>query len=336
MQELHAGLDVADRTTAICILDECGDIVLEDTAETTPDSIAAVLRPYRRRLKTVGQETGTKSVWLHKGLERAKYPIRSLDARIAHAALKARINKTDQNDARGIASLLVRGIYTTSYIKSDEAIRVRMILNMRDALLRKNKDLQGLARSIKKQLGIEAKPVKRRAKGTGTDSEVSLQAAMASLERMRKALEEEISELDRLVQALADGSPVCQRLMTIPGVGVITALTFIAAVDDPHRFKSSRDVGSYFGLTPRTFQSGGASRSGGISHRGDTTVRRTLYMAARSLLINSHSGCSMKRWGRRLMEKKKARGVGYIAVARKLAVLMHHLWITGEDFDPGR
>lgn len=333
MAKLHAGLDVADKTTAICIIDEQGTVVLEAVADTTPAAIAAVLRPFRRSLKSIGQEAGGKSSWLHKGLQEAKFPIHSLDARHAHAALKARLNKTDANDALGLATLVARGIYTPAYIKTDEAIRIRLILSMREALLRKVVDLKGAVRMAHKLLGQEAPVQKRKRKPVENDDRAS--AAISSVLRVAEVADLEVKALSEVLRALVDESPLCQRLMGIPGVGAITALTFVAAIDDPHRFKSSRDVGPYFGMSPRTFQSGGISRSGGISHHGDRAARKALFIAARVMLTHSHSTCSLRLWGLKLA-KAKGLKIASVAVGRKLAVLMHHLWMTGEDFDPAR
>jgi transposase len=149
------------------------------------------------------------------------------------------------------------------------------------------------------------------------------------------SLQEQHEVLDRSVRAIAMGDNICCRLMSIPGVGPITALSFVVAIDDPARFTSSRVVAAYLGLTPRVFQSGVSLKSGGISHRGDSMTRKTLVAAARTLLLKAKTDCALKRWGLQIA-KSKGYKIAYIAVARKLAVLMHHLWITGEDFDPAR
>lgn len=333
MQKLYAGLDVADKTTAICVIDAQGKVVLEASTATTPEAITATLKPFRRRLKAVAQEAGGKSAWLHRELLREKIPIHSLDARHAHAALKARLNKTDANDALGLATLVARGIFTPAYMKAEETIRIRVVLSLREALIRKSLDLRGSLRMARKLLGEDTISPRRRPKPTARGNDVA--SAIFSVTRVVEGLRAEIELLNRVVEAIVEESPVCRRLMTIPGVGVITALTYVAAVDDPFRFRTSRDVGPYFGLAPRVFQSGSGSRSGGISHRGDRVARKALFVAARALLINSRSTCSLRRWGLRLRATKGLK-VACIAVARRLAVLMHHLWVTEQDFDPAR
>lgn len=335
MKNLFAGLDVADRTTAVCIVDSRGGIVFEGSSETTPEQIAALLKPYRKSLQTVGLETGTNADWLFKALSKSKLPMRCLDARQAHAALNARLNKTDANDAQGLARLLAGGSYALVHVKSDEAARIRTLLTLRDALVNRSVDLRRIARVGAKKLADCDALSGRGQKVYHTAARNSSEVALASITRMADILKAECRELDSLVETLASDNPITSRLMTIPGVGPITALSFYATVDDPSRFSSSRLVAAYFGLTPRVFQSGVSSRSGGISHRGDEFVRKALYAAGRTMLIRCKTDCALKRWGLRLAKQKGARSA-YTAVARKLAVLMHHMWVTGEDFDPAR
>lgn len=267
MTKLFAGLDVADRSTALCIVDEKGKLILETVTATTPEAIREVLRPYRRHLKSVGQESGMKSAWLHKELAKAKFPMVCLDARHANAALRARINKTDGNDALGLATLLARDIYTPSYVKSDQAMRIRTLLVLRESLVRKSRDLALCIRMSRKYLGSDH-PHPKRPKAARTEAEAVLPIAFATVERVGQGAATEAEILGKQIVQIANDDPICCRLMAIPGVGPMTAITFVSAIDDPTRFKSSRDVGPYLGLTPRTFQSGETTRSGGISHRG--------------------------------------------------------------------
>jgi transposase len=133
---------------------------------------------------------------------------------------------------------------------------------------------------------------------------------------------------------MAREDPVCQRLMSVPGVGAITALRFKAGVDDPARFKHSKTVAAHFGLTPRRFQSGEIDNSGHISKAGDPDVRSALYVAAHSLVVRSAEWSSLKAWGMRLA-KTKGHRCAMIAVARKLAVILHKMWLYGTDFRYG-
>jgi transposase len=337
MPKVHAGLDVSDQTTALCVLGKLGKPILETTVATTPAAIAAALKPYRRSLAAVALETGTKAAWLHKELTKLRFPMVCLDARHAHSALRAKPNKTDRNDARGLATLLNRGLFTTAYIKSDESIRIRLLLSTRKAIQRKALDLQMSARMAAKIFGahMERKGGRLVEKRKGHAKDDLLLLLSHTTVRASDALMAEVAILDDLVKDMASEDPVCQRLMTIPGVGPITALTFRAAVDDPARFKSSRTIGAYFGLTPRRTQSGQIDFQGRITRRGDPTVRTALCAASSSLLTRSKSQSTLRLWALRLKEEKGF-GVAAVACARKLAVIMHRMWVTGEEFDPKR
>lgn len=335
MGRLYAGLDVGDQTTSICVVDTDGAVVEEISAASTPEAIVQVLRRHRRRLQHVGLETGSKASWLYRGLVKAKYPAVCLHAYHAHSVLKTQLNKTDANDAHGLALLLCRGIFREAHVKSDAAMRQQAVLTIRQGLIMKLRDLRTMIRMMEKYFGLEIICEYRSGTHADGESEAAFATALQSIELACAALDEERRKFDELVRELAEASPVCRRMMTIPGVGPITALTFVAAVDDPTRFRTSRDVGPFFGLTPRVFQSGSSSRTGGISHRGDKNTRKALFLAAQCLLARSKSKCRLRMWGLAIA-KRKAFKIAAVACARKLAVLMHHMWIEGEDFDPTR
>lgn len=337
MAKMFAGLDVADKTTAICVLNPTGEIVLEASAATEAAAIGDVLKPYRRMLGGIGHESGSKAMWLHKELAKKKWPVVCLDAMHTHAALAANRNKTDKNDARGIAEVLSRGIYTTAYVRSDASQNARTILTHRKAIIRKRIDLERLTAMNLKLIGgklsktddgaLMAVPQKRKR----LESDVSL--VFAGTLKIVEVLRAEGERLDKLVERLAKEDPICRRLMTVPGVGPVTAYAYRAAVDDPHRFTSSRNVAAHFGLTPRTFQSGEASYTGRISKRGDVEMRSLLYQAASSIINISKSPWRVRLWAKHLASTKGFK-VGAVACARKLAVVMHKMWITERDFDP--
>jgi transposase len=334
MPKLYAGLDVSNATTSICIVDFDGVVRFECSTQTDPTSIAAALRPYRRSLQYVGQESGSRAAYLHKALLDAKYPMECVDARHAHAYLTQQLNKTDANDAKGIALLLARGLFSRAYIKSDEAIRIRAVLGLRETLLFQAITIRNALAGTRRALGYElAESRKKRSGDEG--SRPAMLTALASAASGIEALQIESRRLDACVREIARDHPVCQRLMAVPGVGPITALTFVAAIDDPSRFRSSRTVAAYLGLTPRVFQSGVSTRSGSISHRGDKSARTALYNAARALVSTSKTTWYAREWGRRIAREKGYK-VAYVACARKLAVIMHRLWVTGENFDPSR
>lgn len=332
MSGLHAGLDVADQTVCVCIVDDNGAVVFESLAATTPEAVAKVLRPYRRRLRQVGQETGGKAAWLHKELVKRRFPMICLDARHAQAALSAKPNKTDKNDARGLALLLARGIFTSAHVKSDDAQGIRLLLNVRKTLQRKALDLQTSMRMSAKSFGIPCHEKRRRVSTTEkAGDDPSLHRLFRVMQRASEQLLEEVKTLDRMVRKRALADPVCRRLMTAPGVGPITALTFRAAVDDPARFRRSRDVAAHFGLTPRRYQSGFTAFSGHITGKGDPTVRASLYDAACSLLNNTRSASELRSWAVSLRERRGFK-VAAVATARKLATVMHRMWVTERDF----
>lgn len=337
MAKLFAGLDVSDEKTSICVVNGNGTPVLEADVPTSAAAIGTALKPLKRHLREVGLESGTHAARLYKRLGNSGYPMVCLDARHAHASLSARRAKTDANDAQGLARLLARGIYTRSFVKSDDAQRIKMLLVLRRSMIRKAKDMEICVKMNLKQVDPAERNVLRegRPRKSANPVDAALQLATQGILRSITATTTEIASLQRVVEQLAKADPVCRRLMTIPGVGPLSALTYRHAVDDPFRFKSSRAVGAYFGLTPKVRQSGATHHIGGITRAGDSSVMAALYSSAHSMLTTSRSTSSLRRWGLRLAEKK-GRKVAYVAVARKLAILMHHLWITGQDFDPAR
>lgn len=334
MVKLYAGLDVADKTTSICVLKAGGEILLETVAETDAASIGLALKPYRRVIDKVGHESCAKAMWLNKELRRKQWPVVCLDALRTHAALAANRNKTDKNDARGIAEVLSRGIYTAAYVRSDASQVSRTILTHRRAVIRKRIDLERLTSSNLKLIGGKlvrdgdswtAKPQARRR------LDDNLKRVFGGTIAIIDLLRNEGDRLDALVSKLAHEDAVCRRLMTMPGVGPITAFAYRAAVDDPYRFKSSRSVAAHFGLTPRTFQSGDSCYIGHITKRGDTEVRSLLYQAAASLINISKSPWRVRTWAKDLAATKGFK-VAAVACARRMAVTLHRMWVTESDF----
>jgi transposase len=338
MGQLFAGLDVADKTTAICVVDGKGKTIWEGSAATDPSALSFALKPYKATLKTIGLEAGTKAAWLQRGLSAKRFPTVCLETRHTHAALSARPSKSDEGDANGIALMLSRGMYTTAHVKSAEAMHIRMLLIVRRTLLSKSLDLHITLRMTLKQFGIKLVRKEdrslvysdgaRRPNGAVRELSEPMMRAYADLVR-------EYSAVDRLVRAKAKSDPVCCRLMTIPGVGPITALSFRAAVDDPMRFRSSRDVAAYFGLTPRRFQSGETDVMGSITKCGDRSVRTTLFQAAHAMMNARRTQAPVRLWALELA-KRKCRNLAAVALSRKLCVLMHRMWLTERDFDPIR
>ena len=336
--EYFAGLDVSLRSCALCVVDSKGNAVLERELACDVDEITACLLSFSHPIERIGFEAGTMSQHLFYGLTNKGFDVVCMEARQVSAALSAMRNKTDKNDARGIAQILRTGWFSPVHMKSREAHGVRALLSCRKALLNKTIDLANEVRGLLKIFGLRLPKTVQH--GSFDDivrplitADNVLAHAMLPLLDARLVIYKHFLDLDRRVKRAASHDEVCMRMMTVPGVGPITSLTFKAAVDDPARFKSSRTVGAHFGLTPRRYQSGEHDNPGRISRAGDRDVRATLYSAANALLMRSMAGSQIKSWGMRLM-RTKGRRRAVVAVARKLAVLLHRLWADGTQFRP--
>jgi len=332
----HTALDVSLRTVSICIVDGEGNICFEGKAASDVEEIIVTLHRFSPEIRSVGFEAGTLTQHLSYGLQAAGFEVICMEARQVNAALSAMRNKTDRNDARGIAQILRSGWYSRVHVKSMDSHLTRAMLTSRKAVLKKCVDLENEIRGLIRLLGIKlpgtvkhglfddhVRPIVEE-HGLMVDSLIPLLDA-------RLALYKTYLKLDSQVTAMARRDEVCQRLMTVPGVGAITALTFKAGVDDPSRFKRSRTVAAHFGLTPRRFQSGEVDNPGRISRAGDADVRSALYVAAHSLVVRSDQWTYLKAWGLRL-SKNKGHRKAVIAVARKLAVILHRMWVDETDF----
>lgn len=330
------GLDVALRSVALCLVDGEGEIVLERALACEVGEIAECLSGFGHSIERIGFEAGTMSQTLFHGLTAAGYDAVCMEARHVSAALSAMRNKTDRNDARGIAQVVRSGWYRPVHMKSVESHYIRSLLTSRKALLRRCIDLENEIRGLLKVFGIRLPPSlahHRFAQTVRPIIEVDDHLAFALLPMLeaQQVLLSSFQILDKRVKLAARQDPICDLLMTAPGVGAVTALHFKAAIDDPARFTSSRIVGAHFGLTPRRFQSGETDNQGRISRAGDGDVRSALYSAAHSLLTRTRTMSPLKSWGLRLI-KTKGRRRATVAVARKLAVILHRMWIEGTPF----
>jgi len=334
--EYFAGLDVGVKETAICVVNSAGAVVLEASAETTADAIHQALEGYARRLRRVGHEAGALSPWLHRGLQRLGLEVVLLETRHVHAALKAQRNKTDRNDARGVAQLVRSGWYRDVHVKSDDSYRLRLLLTHRRTLKRKFLDLENEIRHSLKVFGVKLHAAGRGSFEAHVRDAVAGDAFLAAMAepmlRARAALWAEYTRMHALVVQITVNDAICKRFMAIPGVGPVTALAFKTAVDAPERFARSRDVGAHFGLTPKREQSGTSiDFDGHISRQGDKEMRTLLYEAASCLLTRSKVWTSLKAWGMKLA-RHRGHKRAVTAVARKLAVIMHAMWRDGTDF----
>ena len=332
--DYFAGLDVSLETVSICIVNAAGDMLVEKKVEAEPSAIITVLKHFARPLKRVGLEAGPTSSWLYSELRGNGYPAICLECRHVKAGLSAMRNKTDRNDARGIAQLVRLGWFRQVYVKSEEAQRIRMLLVNRQQLLTKALDLENSVRGSLKVFGLRVGTVTRRTFESRVLELVAVDRVLTAITepmlRVRRALIEEFERLDRLCRRLARGDIVCRRLMTVPGVGTVVALTYRTGIDAPGRFSRSRDVGAHFGLTPRRYSSGQTDYDGRISCCGDAMVRTALYQAA-NVLLHHGRWSSLRSWAMRIAKRSSVKAAK-VALARRLAVVMHRMWVDGSDF----
>ena len=334
--DYYVGLDVSLRSVAVCVIDADGKHVFERAVACEIEDILACLRDVPAGQCRVGFESGAMSQHLYYGLRAAGLDVVCMEARQVNAALSAMRNKTDKTDARGIAQVLRSGWFNPVYIKSREAHAVRALLSSRKVVQRKCIDLANEVRGLFRVFGLRLPP---RIDQASFDERVrpiieadpDLSQALLPLLDARAVLYSTYRELDRRVKRAASHDEICMRFMAIPGVGPIAALTFRAAIDDPGRFTSSRTVAAHFGLTPRRYQSGEMDNPGRISKAGDRDVRSTLYAAANAMMMRSVASSEIKSWGLRLM-RRKGRRRAVVAVARKLAVIMHRMWADKTEF----
>lgn len=334
--DCFVGLDVSRRSVAVCVIDVEGQSVLERSVACEIDDIGRCLAGYPASELRIGFEAGAMSQHLFFGLRTAGFNVDCMEARQVNAALSGMRNKTDKTDARGIANVLRSGWFNPVHMKSREAHAMRALLSSRKAVQRKCIDLANEIRGLLRIFGLR---LPSRIDQASFDEQVrpiievdpDLSHALLPLLDARVVLFTAYRELDRRVKRAASNDETCPRFMAIPGVGPIAALTFKAAVDDLGRITSSRTVAAHFGLTPRRYQSGEMDSPGRISKVGDADVRSALYAAANAMVMRSVATSEIKSWGLRLL-RRKGRRRAVVAVARKLAVVMHRMWPDNSDF----
>jgi transposase len=334
-----AGLDVSLEETAVCVVDEAGGIVREARLPSEPEALVAFFRSLGLAMERIGLEACSLAAWLHEGLTAAGLPAVCLETRRAKAAMGAMPNKTDRNDARGIAQIVRTGWYRAVHVKSPACRSWRALLAARRLVLNKMRDVENGLRALLREAGLKLGTPARKELAARvrelTAADPVLSALAEPLLTIIAAMTCELARLTRRVLEIARAEPVCRRLMGVPGVGPLTALTFRATVDRPDRFRRSRDVGAHLGLTPKRYQSGETDVQGGISRCGDELARTALYEAAHSLLVRSRKWSTLRAWG---MQVARRRGLARarIAVARKLSTILHRMWIDGSDFRWGK
>jgi transposase len=333
--EHYVGLDVSLKLTAICVVDQTGSVLREGVVDSAPETIAEFVRSNAPSVVRIGLEAGPTATWLWTELKQLGLPVICIDARHAKAVLKMQINKSDRNDAAGIARIMQTGWFKEVRVKDLDSHAVRALLASRALLVKIKRDLENQVRGLLKNLGLVIGRAKFNVFAVRAEELVEgrpeLAAAVRPLLEARKSIELQIDDLDRKVLRLARINAQVRRFMTAPGVGPITALCFLATIDDPTRFKRSRSVGAYVGLTTRRYASGEVDWTGRISKCGDKMLRSYLYEAANVLLTRVAKWSALKAWGIRLAKRSGLRKAK-VAVARKLAVILHRMWIESTEF----
>jgi transposase len=332
----YAGLDVSLAETAICVLDEDGIIFREGTATSDPNDIADWLQQLGIALARVGLEAGTTAAWLYNGLKERGLPAICIDPRRLRAMTKTMPVKNDRNDARAIAGCMRVGWYSIVHVKSEASQEMRMLFANRRTLQTKQIDIENEIRGTLRVFGIKLSgritsgPFEKRALDL-IETLPRLGAMVRPMLIARTVLRQQCAVLHKMMLDMVRQDDTCRRLMTIPGVGAITAITYLTTIDDPVRFERSRDVGAHLGLTPKKYASGETDRNGGISKCGDVAMRSALYQAGLALLTRSTKHSSIRAWGLALVKRRGLRRA-IIAVARKLAIVMHRIWMDGTEY----
>lgn len=334
---MFAGLDVGGKRTAMCVVDEQGKIIWQGMVDTHPEMIAAALKRFQGQLAKVGLESGPFTPHLHRALTAMGYPVVCMDARRAADAIKSRRVKSDKADAWALAEMLRTGWFTAVHVKTLDSHRIKTLLGARDQLVRIKRSLGNQLRGLLRPFGIRlpsrvGTKIFAEAAHQATRSDAIMHAGITALLEALASIEAQLAKLDGALKELAGRSEVAWRLMSVPSIGPITALAYIAAIEDPHRFKRTRDIGAYLGLTERRYQSASTDIRMGISKQGDAMARHYLYEAANVLLTTVKKRFALRSWGLKLLKTlgpKKAR----VAVARKLAVLLGRMWKDGTHFE---
>lgn len=335
--EHYAGLDVSLEETAVAIVDGSGQVVREAKVASEIAAIDGWLRRTGLKLGRVGLEAGPLSTWLHGGIKERGWPAICIETRRLRAVTRVMPVKSDRKDAEAIAQAMRTGWYRAVHVKSPASQQLRVLLRHRKILQSKRQDLENELRGTLKAFGLKLGKVGAGKFAARVREIVAGEPWLARLAEpmlaARAALLKSFGELHALVLRIAKADRVCRQFMTIPGIGAVNALAYKTGIDDPTRFRHSADVGPHLGLTPRRYESGETEYVGAISKCGDAMVRSLLFEAALTMLCRVKAASSLKRWARRLAKKCGTRSAA-VALARRLAVIMHRMWLDGTDFNP--
>ena len=334
----YAGIDVSLEQSSVCVVDGSGKIVREGKVASEPEALIAWFASLGFDLARIGLEAGPLSQWLFAAMQEAGLAVELLETRHVRDAFKAMPVKSDRNDARGIAQLMRLGWFRAVHCKSIGAQEVRAVLTARKLMQAKLRDVENSLRGILRGFGLKVgKTTARSFAGRIRElvaGQATLEAMARSLLNARGVLLREFNALEKRVRNTARDHSQAKLLMTTPAVGPIVALTYAAGIDDPARFKSSKQTGAHFGLTPKKHQSGQTDRNGRISKIGDASVREALYQAAHVMLTKPIKGCpQLKSWAMRIARRAGMRKAK-VALARKLAVVLHRMLADNKPFNP--
>jgi transposase len=331
----YAGIDVSLEWSSICVVDASGKITQEAKVASEPEPLIAWFSALGIGLDRIGLEAGPMSQWLYAAMREAGLAVELLETRHVRDAFKAMPVKSDRNDARGIAQLMRLGWFRPVHCKSMAAQEVRALLTARKLVQSKLLDVEMSLRGILRGFGLKVGPTTPRRFARRivelVTGQPTLEAVAAALLAVHETLRREFDGFERRVRSMARADDRVRLLMSTPGVGAIVALTYVSAIDDPARFKSSKGVGAHFGLTPKMYQSGEKDFTGRITKIGDVSVRTALYEAAHIILTRPIKGGGLKSWAMKLAKRagmKKAK----VALARKLAVVLHRMWVDATNF----
>ena len=330
--EHHAGIDVSLELSSVCVVDGRGKIVREAKVASEPDALVSFFKGLGLPVKLIGLEAGPLSQWLHAGLMRAGFEAVLLETRHVKAALSAMTVKTDREDA---CQLLRMGWFQQVHAKSIGSQEIRALLVARKQLLGRLLDVELSIRGILRGFGLKVGQVTRKTFEARIQELVTghtmLERIAEAMLSARATLQAQYEKMHKAVLAFVREDAVCRRLMTVPGVGPVVAVTFKSGVDDPNRITKSKAVGALFGLTPKKYQSGEKDVTGGITRTGDEMVRTALYEAANVLLSRITRFSKLKRWG---IDVAKRRGSkrAKVALARKIGIILHRMWIDGTTY----
>ena len=332
----YVGLDVSLQETAVCVIDQSGVVASEWKVPTEPDDIITLLTSIGGDYERIGVEAGPLSQWLAPRIAAAGFPVVCVETRHMSALLKAQHNnKTDRNDARGIAKMMRAGLFKAVHVKSLVSQEQRMLLTSRKLLQRKlldvESELRGTLRNFGLRVGVVTKGRYEARVRDLIDDLPRLAAIVEPLLTVRRVLRQQFAVLHGMLLKIVRADPICQRLMTAPGVGPVVALAYRSTIDDPDRFRKSRAVGAAIGLTPKRYQSGEIDYDGGVSKCGDAMLRAALFEAGQSLLFHGKKWSWLKSWGVRVAQRRGTRRA-VVALARRLAVVLHRMWVDGTDF----